>query len=54
VVAAAELAHRVVIDEATRECALPATIADVRRTQREAPFDRIGPVTVAASCRAAS
>jgi molybdopterin/thiamine biosynthesis adenylyltransferase len=47
VVAAAELAVRVVLDEATRECALPATIADVRSPQPEPPYDRLGPVTSA-------
>lgn len=44
VVAAAELALRVVLDEATRECALPATVADVRRAQPESPFHRLGQV----------
>lgn len=47
VVAAAELAVRVVLDEATRECALPATIADVRSPQPEPPYRRLGPVTSA-------
>jgi molybdopterin/thiamine biosynthesis adenylyltransferase len=47
VVGAAELAVRVVLDEATRECALPATIADVRSPQPEPPYDRLGPITSA-------
>ena len=47
VVAAAELAHRVVIDEATRACLLPATIADVRNPQSEPPYHRPGLVTSA-------
>jgi hypothetical protein len=45
VIAAAELACRVVIDEATRECSMPATVAEVRRAQPEPPFDHIGRVT---------
>jgi molybdopterin/thiamine biosynthesis adenylyltransferase len=45
VIAAAELAHRVVIDEATRACTLPATIAEVRRAQPEPPYDQVGRVT---------
>jgi hypothetical protein len=45
VVAAAELAHRVVIDEATHACTLPATLAVVRRAQPEPPFDTVGPVS---------
>jgi len=39
VVAAAELAVRFVIDHATRECALPASLADVRRPQPQPPFN---------------
>lgn len=53
VVAAAELAHRVVIDEATRACLLPATIADVRNPQPEPPYHRPGLVTSADLVRAA-
>ena len=45
VIAVAELAHRVVIDEATRACTLPATIAEVRSAQPEPPYDRVGRVT---------
>lgn len=41
VVAAAELAHRVVIDEAT-ERTLPATLVDVRTPQDQPPFNRTG------------
>ncbi|MGW4528581.1 ThiF family adenylyltransferase [Amycolatopsis sp. NPDC004378] len=44
VVAAAELALLAVIDEATGERALPATLADVRRPQDQPPFDRAGRV----------
>lgn len=47
VVAAAELAVRVVLDEATRECQLPASLVDVRSPQPEPPYHRIGPVTAA-------
>lgn len=47
VVAAAELAFRVVLDEATHECALPATIADVRQAQLEPPYHQVGLVTSA-------
>lgn len=47
VVAAAELAVRVVLDEATGECALPATIVEVRSPQPEQPYQRVGPVTSA-------
>lgn len=42
VLAAAELAHRFVIDEATRECALPATIVDVLKPQPEPPYNQAG------------
>jgi hypothetical protein len=45
VIAAAELAHRVVINEATGACTLPATIVEVRRAQPEPPFDRVGCLT---------
>jgi len=45
VIAAAELAHRVVIDEATGACTLPATIAEVRRAQPEPPYDQAGCLT---------
>ena len=45
VIAAAELAHRVVIDEATRACSLPATITEVRRAQPEPPYDQVGRLT---------
>jgi hypothetical protein len=47
VIAAAELAHRVVIDEAIRACSLPATIAEVRRAQPTPPYDQVGSVTSA-------
>lgn len=52
VVAAAELALRVVLDEATRECALPATVAEVRNAQPEPPYHQVGPLSSAAPCRA--
>ena len=45
VLTAAELAHRVVTDEATRTCSMPATIIDVREPQPEASFQRVGPIT---------
>lgn len=45
VIAAAELACRMIIDEATHQCALPATMADVRRPQPDPPFDRLGLLT---------
>jgi molybdopterin/thiamine biosynthesis adenylyltransferase len=45
VIAAAELACRVVIDEATRQCSMPATVAEVRWAQPEPPFDHVGRVT---------
>ena len=45
VIAAAELAHKVVIDEATRACTLPATIAEIRYAQPEPPYDRVGRIT---------
>lgn len=51
VAAAAELAARVVLDEATRECVLPATIAEVRSPQPEPPYHRVGPVTSAEAPR---
>jgi hypothetical protein len=54
VIAAAELAHRVVLDEATRTCALPASIADVRCPQPEPPYDRVGVVTADLPQKAAS
>jgi hypothetical protein len=44
VIAAAELAHRVVIDEATHACELPATIAEVRRAQPEHAYQKVGTV----------
>ncbi|WP_208983634.1 hypothetical protein, partial [Geodermatophilus obscurus] len=47
VVAAAELALRVVLDEATRECTLPATVAEVCSPQAEPPYYRLGQVTSA-------
>jgi molybdopterin/thiamine biosynthesis adenylyltransferase len=53
VVAAAELAHRVVIDHATHTCLLPATIAEVRSPQPEPPYHRIGQVTSADTPRTA-
>ena len=45
VIAAAELACRMVINEATRASSLPATIAEVRRAQPEPPFDKVGRIT---------
>jgi hypothetical protein len=42
VVAAAELAQRVVIDEAIRRCSIAATLAIVRHPQPEPPFDVVG------------
>lgn len=42
VVAAAELATRVVIDEALRSFSLPASLAEVRRPQPERPFNQMG------------
>lgn len=45
VLAGAELAVRVVLDEATRERALPATVVEVHTAQQEAPYDRIGRVS---------
>lgn len=42
VVAAAELACRVVIDEALSNRTYPASLAEVRRSQPEAPFDQVG------------
>jgi molybdopterin/thiamine biosynthesis adenylyltransferase len=42
VVAAAELATRVVIDEATCACSLPATLLDVRTPQHGTAYDRAG------------
>jgi hypothetical protein len=45
VIAAAELACGMVIDEVTSACSLPATIAEVRRAQPEPPFDSVGRVT---------
>ncbi|MGW5081432.1 ThiF family adenylyltransferase [Micromonospora echinospora] len=45
VIAAAELACRMVIDEATHQCALPASMADVRRPHPDPPFDRLGLLT---------
>jgi hypothetical protein len=42
VVAAAELACRVVIDEVKGSGSLPASLADVRRPQQEVPFDQLG------------
>lgn len=47
VVTAAELALRFVLDEATYECALPATVVDVRRPQPEPPYQRVGQITSA-------
>jgi len=49
VVAAAELACRVVIDEVSGERSLPASLADVRRVQPEAPFDRLGLVVASST-----
>lgn len=51
VVAAADLALRVVLDEATRACELPATLAEVRSPQAEQPFDQVGLVTSASAFR---
>ncbi len=45
VVAAAELAHQVVVDAALLTCELPASIAVVRRPQPEPLYNRIGTVT---------
>lgn len=45
VIAAAGLAVRVVLDVATAERSLPATIAEVRSPQPEQPYDRIGPIS---------
>jgi hypothetical protein len=45
VLGAAELAARVVIDEATRNQTFPPTLADVRRPQPEPPFDQLGLIT---------
>lgn len=42
VIAAAELAHQVVVDEATGARTLPATVAVVRRAQPEPPFNILG------------
>lgn len=42
VVAAAELACRVVVDELSGARSLPASLADVRAVQPEAPFDHLG------------
>jgi molybdopterin/thiamine biosynthesis adenylyltransferase len=49
VLAAAELACRVVIDEVSGSRSLPATLADVRRPQPEAPFNRLGLVSASPS-----
>jgi hypothetical protein len=49
VIAAADLASRIVIDEATGACSMPATLVDVRRPQPESPFDRLGLHTSALS-----
>ncbi|MDI5975477.1 ThiF family adenylyltransferase [Amycolatopsis magusensis] len=54
VVAAAELALRAVIDEATGGHTLPATLADVRRPQGQPPFDRVGRVASEVPHRLAS
>lgn len=54
VVAAAELAIRVVIDEVTAERKLPATVADVRKPQDQPPFDVVGWITSDPPERAAS
>lgn len=55
VIAAAELAHRVVMDQVTRDCTLPPTIADVRAPQPEPPFDVAGLITSAPTpCSAVS
>ena len=48
VVAAAELACRVVVDEVSGARSLPASVADVRTVQDEAPFDRLGLVVATA------
>lgn len=47
VVAAAELASRVVIDEATLSCSFSCTVSDVRVAQDCEPFDRVGRVDAA-------
>jgi hypothetical protein len=54
VTAAAELAFRSVLDEATRECALPATVVEVRASQPEPPFHHVGRITSADHVRAAA
>jgi len=45
VLAAAELACRVIIDEVSGSRSLPGSLADVRQPQPEAPFDRLGLVS---------
>jgi ThiF family protein len=45
VIAAAELASQIIINEAIRECSMPATVAEVRMAQPEPPFDHVGRVT---------
>ncbi|MFD1147883.1 ThiF family adenylyltransferase [Saccharothrix hoggarensis] len=45
VLAAAELAHQVVVDAALLTCALPASMAVVRRPQPEPLYNRMGTVT---------
>ncbi|WP_229070198.1 ThiF family adenylyltransferase [Actinoplanes sp. DH11] len=45
VIAAADLACRMVIDQATRQCTLPASMADIRQPQTEPPFDQLGLLT---------
>ncbi|HEV7963127.1 MAG TPA: ThiF family adenylyltransferase, partial [Actinoplanes sp.] len=47
VLAAAELACRMVIDRATHDCVLPASMVDVRVPQPDASFDRLGLITSA-------
>lgn len=45
VVAAAELAHRVVIDAATLECEMPPSVVLVRHPQLEPAYSQVGMVT---------
>jgi len=49
VVAAAGLVLRVVLDEATRECALPASVVQVQSPQPEPPYHHRGEITSADS-----
>ena len=53
VTAAADLAHRVVLDEATRACLLPASMVEVRTPQPEPPYQRPGLATSQAAASVA-